>query len=661
MMPGKRVPTVLWYCCNCGYGGMTTVMNTYCADCSRPRCTGCAIERTFVNDESTGDPTISPKRHYTRDGTSTLHLASTQGTSPYPKTTIYKGQSIAKPGNSMDKYPDTNLSQFDSPSKPNAPTSNEPGNLRGHVSPNSLLPCGEESEGISSPSDASSIFFFSTTSSPCYQPDVRLDRWKPVDEGYDSLHVAPDHEQEIKGIHNVRIQMDTTNDTARFMADDVDVVPKPSVENPLSESNIPGNFCKKFPALGDSLSKHEMLEANSSGDWSRSEWLSALSSNPYYPAIIQAWNDFWQKAPVEQDGSSPHQPPRSSLDYAGDHEPHHGSNKRKLNPNDEEDSKDTRKAKATKAGQSTVNIDEDSLLACHFHKMNPRLHLSCIHKTFKNISALNQHLHNDHRLGRHHCKDCWESFVDDHVLELHIEGSNCKPTGGVPVDRLGKVPKTRETQHYKWYWIWRQLFPNFPEPKTPYADELQVVDQFVQFLVGHVLPNSLAQFGTNPSPREIGIAIQGAALQWRSTPPQSLTVLQLPTPATSWQSDYEPTPSSLLTIDDSLTTNNHIIQQSTHQSGSPSGTQQLHSNELSTPTSSLPTTETQSTNDGDDAVPIYACTSEETPSSDAYASSPFEEGWSSTRFSPIDFPTPTLADESDDIMTSAEWAAIFGD
>ncbi|KAI0836782.1 hypothetical protein F5Y06DRAFT_273352 [Hypoxylon sp. FL0890] len=134
------------------------------------------------------------------------------------------------------------------------------------------------------------------------------------------------------------------------------------------------------------------------------------------------------------------------------------------------DGKDEYAGPITKACESCLSATESDKakpLACLFYKRNPELYSTCIYKAFKNISALRQHLDNDHKLGPYHCTNCWDSFSDKKLLETH---ANCQETGGIPVDQLPTISKTRDSPIKKWYWTWKKLFGERTPPlKCPHT------------------------------------------------------------------------------------------------------------------------------------------------------------------------------------------------
>ncbi|KAI0885848.1 uncharacterized protein GGS22DRAFT_200009 [Annulohypoxylon maeteangense] len=111
-------------------------------------------------------------------------------------------------------------------------------------------------------------------------------------------------------------------------------------------------------------------------------------------------------------------------------------------------------------------------LACLFYKLNPEQHIKCISKEFSTIGHLRQHLDKHHKLEKYYCNRCWVSFKDEGSLKAHPE---CQPMGGVPVNDLAPISKTRDMKaDKKWYLIWKQLFgESTPSPECPYSHPIQ--------------------------------------------------------------------------------------------------------------------------------------------------------------------------------------------
>ncbi|KAI2781979.1 hypothetical protein F4815DRAFT_464904 [Daldinia loculata] len=146
--------------------------------------------------------------------------------------------------------------------------------------------------------------------------------------------------------------------------------------------------------------------------------------------------------------------------------------KRKFYQEGREDRPVHKAFRACESCSSIASSDENRSLACLFYKRDPARYASCIKKKFENISALRQHLDNEHKLGVYHCKSCWNSFADQKSLDAHAA---CEPTYGSSVDQLPPIPKARgpnpnATFNNKWYWTWKKLFGERTAlPDCPYS------------------------------------------------------------------------------------------------------------------------------------------------------------------------------------------------
>lgn len=160
----------------------------------------------------------------------------------------------------------------------------------------------------------------------------------------------------------------------------------------------------------------------------------------------------------------------------------------------------------------------ETLLACHFYKMNPKQHSSCRTKTFQSISSLGQHLRSAHcPKSRHSCESCFQSSQSEAALHAHVDSGVCRPTGGVEIPT---VSRKRGTQASKWYTVWSQLFPNLAPPRAPYRDGHHEIDQFVQYCE-RSLPPSTPEL-TPEQRRNFASWLRSEALRWRSEPGEPL-------------------------------------------------------------------------------------------------------------------------------------------
>ncbi|KAI1806122.1 hypothetical protein F4811DRAFT_511882 [Daldinia bambusicola] len=190
-------------------------------------------------------------------------------------------------------------------------------------------------------------------------------------------------------------------------------------------------------------------------------------------------------------------------------------NKRKFYQEDPEDRPAHKTFRACESCSSTTSIDENRPLACLFYKRDPARYASCIKKKFKNISALRQHLDNDHRLGVYHCKSCWDSFADQESLDAHAP---CEPTNGSSVDQLPPIPKARGPNpnakfNNKWYWAWKKLFGEKTAlPDCPYSHP-------TRDMAGHLFNQFLQDLTTQGTKLDVR-GFEEAMSQWLASYPE---------------------------------------------------------------------------------------------------------------------------------------------
>ncbi|KAI1140223.1 hypothetical protein F5Y05DRAFT_309990 [Hypoxylon sp. FL0543] len=187
--------------------------------------------------------------------------------------------------------------------------------------------------------------------------------------------------------------------------------------------------------------------------------------------------------------------------------------------------KDGYAGEACESCLSTSGSAKAKALACLFYKRNPELYSSCIYKSFKTISALRQHLDNEHKLGPYHCTSCWDSFSDKKSLETH---TNCQQTGGIPVDKLPTISKARGSPNTKWYWTFKKLFgESSPLPRCPHTHPIpdmkyHNIRQFIRYLASKGTMFTISD-------------IEDAMPRWIASNPESSSALsmdirQMPTP-----------------------------------------------------------------------------------------------------------------------------------
>ncbi|KAF6820651.1 hypothetical protein CMUS01_11522 [Colletotrichum musicola] len=115
--------------------------------------------------------------------------------------------------------------------------------------------------------------------------------------------------------------------------------------------------------------------------------------------------------------------------------------------------------------------------ACHFYKRFPLKHLRCLFHHQKAPRYVKTHLDRCHRLPIH-CPVCWETFDSQDECDDH-DPDNCVSRGPSPFTDADGITKDQAERlenlspgdgAAKWYEMWNVLFPDDPEPDSPYID-----------------------------------------------------------------------------------------------------------------------------------------------------------------------------------------------
>ncbi|KAI1086551.1 hypothetical protein F5B19DRAFT_498246 [Rostrohypoxylon terebratum] len=134
----------------------------------------------------------------------------------------------------------------------------------------------------------------------------------------------------------------------------------------------------------------------------------------------------------------------------------------------------------TNARQSknTVHTQDNgsSLWACPFAKMDPMSYSSCNRYNLKDITRVKQHLDRVHERP-HFCPVCWTKFRLEEEYQYHIRERKCSVRPEVAIEGVTSEQKkllkcrsdTRLSKREQWYAIYRILFPDKPQPTSPYA------------------------------------------------------------------------------------------------------------------------------------------------------------------------------------------------
>ncbi|KAF6816181.1 hypothetical protein CPLU01_13926 [Colletotrichum plurivorum] len=132
-----------------------------------------------------------------------------------------------------------------------------------------------------------------------------------------------------------------------------------------------------------------------------------------------------------------------------------------------------------RAGKQRVKASGPKELpfACHFYKRFPLKHLRCLFHHQKAPRYVKTHLDRCHRLPVH-CPVCWETFDTQGECDDH-DPDNCVSTRRCPFTDADGITKGQAERlenlspgdgAAKWYEMWNVLFPDDPEPDSPYID-----------------------------------------------------------------------------------------------------------------------------------------------------------------------------------------------
>lgn len=135
-----------------------------------------------------------------------------------------------------------------------------------------------------------------------------------------------------------------------------------------------------------------------------------------------------------------------------------------------------------KGGNKRAKKDPEAgrKFACPFYKHDPRTHRkerTCCGPGWDSIHRLKEHLYRKHRLPKHACPRCGESFGGANGLTAHLRADiTCKTVDIGPVDGIDeemesklKVRKTQSglTEEERWLEIYLILFPKANREKIP--------------------------------------------------------------------------------------------------------------------------------------------------------------------------------------------------
>ncbi|KAI0828425.1 hypothetical protein F5Y06DRAFT_302282 [Hypoxylon sp. FL0890] len=218
-----------------------------------------------------------------------------------------------------------------------------------------------------------------------------------------------------------------------------------------------------------------------------SQWLETFKDDPKYKIVAEACETALQSQPTDG-GDTAVQGSSTGSNSGTEYQPNKRRQKRKGSAMERDDNAASPMAPSATTESSSTKSQEKSKLACHFWKMNGRLYEACRHNGYGQICHLAEHLRKEHSLKDHSCRRCWRPFDNAEALINHSNDATadaCRATEGTPVHQL-KISKAHIGDYNKWFWIWKQLFPRFQEPESPYLDYHDYMEQFISGLAQHL-------------------------------------------------------------------------------------------------------------------------------------------------------------------------------
>ncbi|KAI2627345.1 hypothetical protein GGS26DRAFT_592372 [Hypomontagnella submonticulosa] len=486
----------LWYCCNCGYGGMSLQLNTSCVEvlCGHKKCRYCCAEYTRSRSASLYPGGIASKEalrsnHKARQGThqqlisraaSPLRViaSATTGDSPSlghsptkePLKAIPKPTTAQTDSGHIDTEPigllhpeigGSNEAFEDGECTPRSCDFDtiEPINLISDISDtengahpaNCILEPVRHEDLLTYPFDPSpnSYFLHTCEGSPDFLP-------------YDG-HPEVEHLPEVG--HGPGI--------IEAFLKSLDEIGTCEIQLPDASHNHIYPLEPHTSAFGTEISEnhqHPTLWLNPPSDASPESHLPSLSYNESFsPFPIQFSGASHQLPDMElsatdQNGAAPLPGPGPQHLTGGNC--WQASKKRKFS---QEDGEVVHGDRACEACRLKMGRDESMSLACLFYKRDPGHHQNCMQKKFNNISALGQHLSKEHAVR--------------------------EPTDGT--EKLATISKSRSGPNTKWFWTWRKLFgEREAPPKCPYTHP-------IQDMTNYILTQSLKDFHTKETKLDI--------------------------------------------------------------------------------------------------------------------------------------------------------------
>ncbi|KAI8631286.1 hypothetical protein F5Y19DRAFT_25704 [Xylariaceae sp. FL1651] len=210
---------------------------------------------------------------------------------------------------------------------------------------------------------------------------------------------------------------------------------------------------------------------------------------------------------------SPEEESGQNAAHATDHKRHHAEHRqdsrtKRREPPPSDDDGEANEDDGRRRRRKTNPEDNDLLsnrreyFACPFFQHNPlryRRKRSCPGPGWPTISRLKEHLHRQHRLPKHPCFRCWESFEDSELLKKHWRRLDACLLSPEPKlegidDSLEEKLKSRKgacklSETSKWVQIYETIFPGevvpspyyeYTRPQPLFGHNIEVASQLVQ-------------------------------------------------------------------------------------------------------------------------------------------------------------------------------------
>lgn len=165
--------------------------------------------------------------------------------------------------------------------------------------------------------------------------------------------------------------------------------------------------------------------------------------------------------------------------------------RKRLKPDDQRDDdsgdEDQKKAPLKRDAGFDMDPTQPKLFACPYYKLDPIKYLNCFKRFhLKRVKDVKQHLHRKHSVTELYCPTCWRTFEGRPERDDHIIKRSCSPRDQPTADPDVMTPEQQRLiakrtdsgldEPKQWFGIWKILFPQKDEPKSPYlGTELQEV------------------------------------------------------------------------------------------------------------------------------------------------------------------------------------------